>query len=115
MLMYRYTYTGRCKPPGFDVLWNAGWLQKRQEETMIAVCPKCGTIHETTTEDACSPEPLDRMCVQCYRNTLDEAAAARAEARGDIAGARQIRANAAAHWRDVDTYERIRAGLLGAR
>jgi rRNA maturation protein Nop10 len=48
---------------------------------MLGVCPKCGTMHETTTESAFSPEPIERMCVRCYRLTLDEAAAACAEAR----------------------------------
>ena len=111
---YRYIYTGRRKPPGFDVLWQVGWLDNRGE-TMIAVCPKCGTMREATTEDAYSPEMLDRMCVQCYRRTLDEAAATCAEMRGDSAGAALLRADASRHWAEVDAYERIRIALLGAK
>lgn len=82
---------------------------------MIGVCPKCGTMHEATQEDAYSPEALDRMCVRCYRLTLDEAAAACAEARGDSAGAALILANAKRHWAEVDAYDQVRAGLLGAQ
>lgn len=82
---------------------------------MIGVCPRCGTMHETTQEDACSPEALARMCGRCYRLALDEAAAACAEARGDSAGAALILANAKRHWAEVDAYDKIRAWLLGAR
>lgn len=75
---------------------------------MIGVCPKCGTMHETTTESAFSPDLLDRMCVQCYRGTLDEAAATCAEARGDSAGAALIRSDAQRHWKEVDAHENVK-------
>lgn len=81
---------------------------------MIGVCPRCGTLHETTTEDAYSPMELDRMCVKCYRRALDEAAAVCAEALGDSARAAIIRADAPRHWAEVDTCDAIRSRLLAA-